>query len=265
MLLQTLISHFDSLWPPASKEEWDKPGLMLGNPLQNVNKVLLSVDVTSDVIEEAVSTGCQLVLSHHPMFMRGVFELSELGVKGASVALILRNQLAVFSAHTNADFQDGGVTQSLATRLGLSNLVPLAAANNHVVIGQVPPQTLLDFSRKVAKLLPAVAQGVKVAGDPNREISRVAVLAGAGDSYLNAVSGSEADLYITSDLRHHPAQDFAEQSKLTQGPALMDIAHWAAEWVWLDAAKSQLEKLVPEVEFVVSEINTDPWTFAVMQ
>jgi putative NIF3 family GTP cyclohydrolase 1 type 2 len=82
---------------------------------------------------------------------------------------------------------------------------------------------------------------------------------------LGAVLSSGVDLYITSDLRHHPAQDFSQQSKLTDGPALMDIAHWAAEWVWLDAAKSQLESLVPQVEFVVSEINTDPWTFAVMQ
>ncbi len=265
MLLQNLISHLDSLWPLASKEEWDKPGLMLGSPLQNVNKVLLSVAVTGDVIQEAVSIGCQLLLSHHPMFMRGVFELSEQGVKGANAALAMRNQLAVFAAHTNADFQEGGVTQSLATRLGLANLVPLASANNHVVVGEVPSQTLLDFSRRAAKLLPAVAQGLKVAGDPNREIKRVAVLAGSGDGYLNAVSGTDVDLYITSDLRHHPAQDFAEQSKLAQGPALMDIAHWAAEWVWLDNAKAHLDSLIPDVEFVVSEINTDPWTFAVMQ
>jgi putative NIF3 family GTP cyclohydrolase 1 type 2 len=96
-------------------------------------------------------------------------------------------------------------------------------------------------------------------------ISKVAVLAGAGDGYLNQVAQSGADLYITSDLRHHPAQDFAEQGKITSGPALMDISHWAAEWVWLESAKAQLEKLNSQVEFVVSEINTDPWTFAVMQ
>ena len=117
----------------------------------------------------------------------------------------------------------------------------------------------------MAKRIPAVAQGVKVSGDPERLISKVAVLAGAGDGYLTAVAQSDADLYITSDLRHHPAQDFAEQGKLGSGPALMDISHWAAEWVWLESAKSQLEKLNSQVEFVVSEINTDPWTFAVMQ
>ncbi len=265
MLLENLISQFDALWPPASKEEWDKPGLMIGAPSQDVSKVLLTVDVTRDVIEEAIAAGCQLILSHHPMFMRGVFELSELGAKGSISALAIRNELAVFSAHTNADFQPGGVTQSLAARLGLSKLRAMESTNSHVVLGEIEPVTLVDFARRIAKKLPAVAQGVRVSGDPDRLISKVAVLAGAGDGYLSMVVQSEADVYITSDLRHHPAQDFAEQSKLSNGPALMDIAHWAAEWVWLDSAKAQLDKLIPQVEFVVSEINTDPWTFAVMQ
>jgi dinuclear metal center YbgI/SA1388 family protein len=266
MLLEKLISQFETLWPDADKEDWDKPGLMIGSPKQEITKVLLTVDVTSEVLREAVELGCQLVVSHHPMFLRGAFELSDLGFKGVNSSFAIRNNLAVFSAHTNADFQVDGVTQSLAKALGLENLAPLASANGHVLIGQTPKAlTLLDFARSVAKRIPAVAQGVKVSGDPERLISKVAVLAGAGDGYLNAVAQSGADLYITSDLRHHPAQDFAEQGKITNGPALMDISHWAAEWVWLESAKAQLEKLNSQVEFVVSEINTDPWTFAVMQ
>lgn len=266
MLLEKLISQFETLWPDADKEDWDKPGLMIGSPKHEISKVLLTVDVTGEVLSEAVELGCQLVVSHHPMFLRGAFEFSDLGFKGANASYAIRNNLAVFSAHTNADFQVDGVTQSLAKALGLTSPAPLAQANGHVVLGQLTePLTLLDFARTVAKRIPAVAQGVKVSGDPQRLISKVAVLAGAGDGYLAAVGQSNADLYITSDLRHHPAQDFAEQGKLASGPALMDISHWAAEWVWLESAKAQLEKLNSQVEFVVSEINTDPWTFAVMQ
>lgn len=266
MLLEKLISQFDLLWPPIDKEDWDKPGLMIGSPRQEINKVLLAVDVTRAVLEEANELGCQLVVSHHPMFMRGSYEFSEMGFKGANSVFAIKHDIAVFSAHTNADFQVEGVTQSLAKALGLENLLSTAETNGHVILGKTPqPIKLLDFARLVAKRIPAVAQGVKVAGDPERLISSVAVLAGAGDGYLAQVATTSADLYITSDLRHHPAQDFSEQSNLINGPALMDIAHWAAEWVWLDSAKSQLEKLDSQVEFVVSEINTDPWTFAVMQ
>ena len=266
MLLEKLISQFDLLWPEADKEDWDKPGLMIGSPNQEIHKVLLAVDVTRAVLEEARELGCQLVVSHHPMFMRGAFEFSDLGFKGANSSFAIKNGIAVFSAHTNADFQVDGVTHSLARALGLQNLLPTPETNGHVIMGTAPrPIKLLEFARHVAKRIPAVAQGVKVSGDPERLISKVAVLAGAGDSYLTQVAATEAELYITSDLRHHPAQDFAEQSLLRSGPALMDIAHWSAEWVWLDSAKSQLEKLDTQVEFVVSEINTDPWTFAVMQ
>jgi len=104
-----------------------------------------------------------------------------------------------------------------------------------------------------------------VAGDSERLISRVGLVAGAGDGFLSIASQSGIDLFITSDLRHHPAQDFIEQSKLDAGPALLDIAHWAAEWVWLDQAAGQLSSMHRDVEFIVSDLRTDPWDFAVMQ
>jgi putative NIF3 family GTP cyclohydrolase 1 type 2 len=91
------------------------------------------------------------------------------------------------------------------------------------------------------------------------------LVGGAGDSFLPLAVGAGIDVFITSDLRHHPAQDFIEQANLTNGPALIDVSHWAAEWVWLDNAAKQLSAKHPEVEFVVSDLRTDPWDFAVMQ
>ena len=102
-----------------------------------------------------------------------------------------------------------------------------------------------------------------VQGEPDRVISTVGLVAGAGDSYLDQVSG--VDLFITSDLRHHPAGDFRELSMLSSGPALMNVPHFSAEWPWLNQAAAELKAQFPSVEFVVSEINTDPWNFAVMQ
>ena len=123
----------------------------------------------------------------------------------------------------------------------------------------------MNFARAAAKALPSVAQGIKVSGDPDRLISRVGLVAGAGDSYLDIAQGANLDLFITSDLRHHPSQDFMEQGKLGSGPALMDIAHWAAEWLWLETAKQQLSDKFGSVSFIVSDLSTDPWDFVVMQ
>ncbi len=265
MTLSNLLATFEKLWPKTTAEEWDRPGLMLGNPSQRVTKVLLSVDATAEIINQAIESGCQLLLTHHPLLLRGVHELGELTLKGNLLSKAIKSDLAIFSAHTNADIAQGGVSQSLAQALGLRNLAPLDSASSHGVVGNIDEIKLMDFARAIARAIPATAQGIRVAGDSDRQISRVGLVAGAGDSFLPLAAQVGIDVFITSDLRHHPAQDFIEQSKLTNGPALIDIAHWAAEWVWLDQAAAQLAALHPEVEFVVSDLRTDPWDFAVMQ
>ncbi len=265
MTLSNLLASFEKLWPKESAEDWDRPGLMVGNPSQEINKVLLAVDVTSEVIDQAIQTGCQLLLTHHPMLLRGVHELGELTLKGNLVAKAIKSGLAIFSAHTNADIAQGGVSQSLAQALELRNLAPLDAVSGHGIVGDVDEIKLIDYARKISRAIPATAQGIRVAGDSAKLISRVGLVAGAGDGFLTTASLAGIDLFITSDLRHHPAQDFIEQSKLTDGPALIDIAHWAAEWVWLDQAAAQLSGIHRDVEFIVSDLRTDPWDFAVMQ
>lgn len=265
MTLSNLLASFERLWPKDSAEDWDRPGLMVGNPSQEIKKVLLAVDVTSEVIDQAIQTGCQLLLSHHPMLLRGVHELGELTLKGNLVAKAIKSGLAIFSAHTNADIAQGGVSQSLAQALELRNLAPLDAVSGHGIVGDIDEIKLIDYARKVSRAIPATAQGIRVAGDSEKLISRVGLVAGAGDGFLGMASLAGIDLFITSDLRHHPAQDFLEQSKLTDGPALIDIAHWAAEWVWLDQAAAQLAGIHRDVEFIVSDLRTDPWDFAVMQ
>ncbi len=265
MTLSNLLASFEKLWPKESAEDWDRPGLMVGNPSQEINKVLLAVDVTAEVIDQAIQTGCQLLLTHHPMLLRGVHELGELTLKGNLVAKAIKSGLAIFSAHTNADIAQGGVSQSLAKALELRNLAPLDAVSGHGIVGDVDEIKLIDYARKISRAIPATAQGIRVAGDSEKLISRVGLVAGAGDSFLGMASLAGIDLFITSDLRHHPAQDFIEQSKLTDGPALIDIAHWAAEWVWLDQAAAQLAGIHRDVEFIVSDLRTDPWDFAVMQ
>ena len=94
-------------------------------------------------------------------------------------------------------------------------------------------------------------------------MKRVALCGGAGDSLLNNQRVLAADVYVTSDLRHHPAQEALEQHLVAGGPALIDISHWAAESLWLTTAAKQLGELLPELTITVSEINTDPWVFRV--
>ena len=263
--LAGLIETFEKLWPTSSADEWDRPGLVIGNPTQDISKVTLSVDVTAEVIDEALESGSNLILAHHPMLLRGVHELGEITLKGELVSKAIRGDLAIYAAHTNADIAEVGVSRALARAIGLTRLRVLDPDSGHGIAGEVSETKLVDFARKVASILPSVAQGIKVAGDPERLVTKVGLVAGAGDSFLNAALAVDLDLFITSDLRHHPSQDFKEQSRINSGPALMDVAHWAAEWLWLDEAKAELARHHKDVVFEVSDLRTDPWDFAVMQ
>jgi putative NIF3 family GTP cyclohydrolase 1 type 2 len=123
-------------------------------------------------------------------------------------------------------------------------------------IGNVAPTTLEGFAAAVASALPQTAGGVRVGGDLDRPVRRVALCGGAGDFLLDGVARTDADVYVTSDLRHHPASEFLERG----GPALVDVAHWAAEWTWLPVVETRLrDALGDTVETRVSTIRTDPW------
>jgi len=123
------------------------------------------------------------------------------------------------------------------------------------------PTTLRGLAERVSLALPATAHGVRVAGDPDREIRTVAVGAGSGESLLELVRRSGADAYLTSDLKHHRAGEFLEQG----GPALLDVAHWAAEWTWLPVLQRKVEEAAraagDTVVTHVSTLVTDPWSF----
>jgi hypothetical protein len=125
------------------------------------------------------------------------------------------------------------------------------------------PMSLADFADLVAATLPTTAQGVCAAGDPRRIVRRVAICGGSGDSMLGAADASGADVYLTSDLRHHRASEHLEAG----GCALVDVAHWAAEWMWLPQAARLLEQDAAVAGYslgtTVSTTVTDPWTFHV--
>jgi putative NIF3 family GTP cyclohydrolase 1 type 2 len=136
------------------------------------------------------------------------------------------------------------------------------SSRGHGRIGRLAaPTTLREFAARVDAVLPRTTHGVRVAGDPDRPVETVVVGSGAGDFMLDTVLGTDADAYVTSDLRHHRASEFLEHG----GPALVDVAHWAAEWTWLPVVERKLADAVAArgdtVETRVSDVVTDPWTF----
>ena len=258
-------------WPAETAESWDRVGLVTGRDDQPLRRVLLAVDAVAATVDEAVAWDADALLTHHPLLLRGVHSIAEDTGKGALLARLIRGECALLAAHTNADAPAGGVSDVIAERLGLVGAEPLVPGGPGALpgagigrVGQLPaPLTLAEFAAHVAGIMPRTVQGVRVAGDPGRVVERIALLGGAGDSLLDHPLVRGADVYLTSDLRHHPAQDALELAAAAGGPALVDVAHWASESLWLEGAAERLAARLPGVEFRVSGIRTDPWTFAV--
>lgn len=366
--LDDLVALLHGWYPPATAESWDAVGLVYGDPAAPARKVMLAVDPTLEVAQEAAEWGADLLVVHHPLFLTPVHGFAATDPKGRTLATLAKAGCALLTAHTNADQAVGGVSEALALALGLEGLTPIVPAvgepldklvvfvpqdaaapvraaiadagsgtighydhcsfstpgegrfrplegadpavgtigNIEVVEedrievvlprrlrsrviaamrsahpyeepafdvveladpgslttgtgrrGTVPATSLEAFAEQVAKALPETAHGVRVAGDLARDVRRVAVCGGAGDFLLDQLAGSDVDVYVTSDLRHHRAAEFLEKD----GPALIDVAHWAAEWTWLPVVEARLrETLGDTVDTRVSSICTDPWT-----
>jgi dinuclear metal center YbgI/SA1388 family protein len=232
---------------------------------------MFAVDPTLDVIEEAIGWGADLLITHHPLLLKGVTSVAATTAKGKAVHRLIESGTGLLTVHTNGDSAVGGVSDVLADALGLHGVVPLTPAPNGLPeegIGRVGDledvMTLGDFAARVFGILPSVAGGVRVSGDKDGLVRRVAVCGGAGDSLLSQVRASNADIFVTADLRHHPASE-ARENAVNDRPYLIDVSHFASEWLWLPAAADALGNVLSDqghdVDIRVSTTNSDPWDF----
>jgi dinuclear metal center YbgI/SA1388 family protein len=268
--LDSVNRTVEQLWPLAGAEGWDAAGLLSGDPAVTIDRILLAVDAVAATVDEAIERDTDLLLVHHPLLLRGVTSVAEDRYKGALLARLIRADCALIAAHTNADVVADGTSAVLAARLGLVESLPIVAAPDGVTgigrVGELPETTTLGaLARRLADILPPTAGGILASGDYQQPVSRVALCGGAGDSLLGTDAVRGADVYITADLRHHPASEAREQAIHGGGPALLDVSHWASEWLWLDTAAEQLRAALPGITVEVSELRTDPWDFAILQ
>ncbi|WP_226346101.1 Nif3-like dinuclear metal center hexameric protein [Agilicoccus flavus] len=282
--LAQVLAHLRRFFPEESAQSWDRVGLVSGDPAQPVRRIHFAVDPTLAVIAEAGDAGADLLVTHHPLLMRGITSVVPTDAKGAAVTALVLADLALWTAHTNADVATPGVNTALARACGLdaATCTPLSDSEGQGLglVGDLGESISLgDLARRLESELPHAPVGVRVAGPPRAPVRRIALLGGAGDSLFEQVRASGADVYVTSDLRHHPALEAREQARAAGGarpgdppeqagpPYLVDAGHWATEWLWLAQARDDLlAALGPAgttVETHVSTLCTDPWTFVV--
>ncbi len=199
MKIKEIIDAIENVAPKTLAEAWDNPGLMMGSVERECTGAIVALDLTRDVIAQAIENECNLIVTHHPFFFRAVKCIDTDYSKGEMIADVLSNGISVYSAHTNMDVsENGGLCMSLATLLGGRNLVPDGVG----VLCDIDEISLKDFAKSVAKTLKD--DSVKYVGDDNKTVKRALVICGGGacdEAYEHAKQC--ADVFVSGDFKHH--------------------------------------------------------------
>ena len=249
MTVGDVVALVEAAAPPGLAASWDSNGLICGDPADPVRSILLAVDPVAAVVDEAIESDVDMIITHHPLYLRGTDHVAATDPKGRSIHRLIRAGIALLNAHTSLDAAHGGVAEALADRVGLTSASPLepdpASPDQGIGrIGVLPhPVTLRQLASDVAAALPDSAPGLLVGGDLDAVVERIAVSGGAGDSLLQRAREAGADVFLTADLRHHPASEHLEEGR----PYLLCGTHWATEWVgaWSPSPAGSRREPVP--------------------
>jgi dinuclear metal center YbgI/SA1388 family protein len=254
----------EELAPPELAEEWDNPGLQAGSPHWPVQKVVVALDATPEVVSDACDQGADLLITHHPLLFRPIRRIDYSTPLGRVIELACRRRLSIFCAHTNLDWAEDGLNDAFSAAIGLCDaaiLAPLGEAaglpGGQGRIGNLKePMSLAEFAANIRAAL-GVAD-IRAVGDLGMQVSRAAVCTGSGSGLLGAFFASDADVFVSGDLRYHDARDTELQER-----GLIDIGHFASEHLMVDLVRRRLAAALEEhghsVAVVASDKESDPF------
>ena len=254
--VQQIYEQMALLAPPELAEGWDNVGLLVdcGSP---VDRVLVTLDITPEVLREAQARGCGLIVSHHPVIFA---PLKRLGAQDVAFQLV-RAGISAICMHTNLDAAAGGVNEVLAGIFGLRDPVPFAGGCGRV--GEIDPTSVPELARRCQAELAArcnppqagPAVQVKIA-DTGHPVRRLAVISGAGGSLFEEALAMGADCLLTGEANHHHACD-----AVRLGLSLIAAGHYATEFPVVAAVARALRAALPGLEVCESRENRDPYTY----
>ena len=228
------------LAPRELAAEWDNVGLLAGRRDRAVHKVLVSLDVTAAVVEEARQWGAELIAAHHPVIFHPVKRVTDQDPAGEILLRLAEHGIAAVCMHTNLDAAQGGVNDALAAALQLEEAAPLEGGGGIVRTGRLPwPVSVPDFLCAVQEALGA---GGLRCTDGAKPISRVAVGGGACGEFLWAAAAAGCDAFVTADVKYNQFLDAA-----ALGLTLVDAGHFPTEDVVCPVLARHLSERFPEL------------------
>jgi len=221
VLLREIINSIESVAPRSAQEAWDNSGMQVGDTGREVSSVLLTTDITEDVVNEAIMHGCELIVSHHPLLFHGLKQVCGQTPQARVVEMAIKHNITIYSAHTNLDSVVGGINTKLAERLGIIDY-RLLTESGLGAIGRLPqPMTYADFIGHVHDTLDCTY--IRYTKAPKSSVETVALCGGSGAEFIEEAIAQGADVYLTADVKYHEFQD--AEGRI----GLIDIDHWISE------------------------------------
>lgn len=256
MKTSQLVNFLLEKYPLSHAYEGDngKIGLQFGSMDKEVKKVMIALDGTLEVVEEAVNKNVDFLLLHHPFMYYPMLNLNYDTPLGKKMLLVFKNNLNIFAMHTNFDVGQNGMNDILARKLGLKEIhMTEEVASNKTVLrmGFVEPMPLKDFVKMVSTNLEE--DSVRYVGDDESIVEKIAIVGGSGASELYSALNNKCDVFVTGEIHHHQAFEALEK-----GIALVEVSH-SAERHFAYELQQILKSNFKDVEFIVSENNVNPF------
>ncbi|WP_310604991.1 Nif3-like dinuclear metal center hexameric protein [Anaerosporobacter sp.] len=227
MKCKELIKRLETIAPIRYAEKWDNVGLIVGDEEQEVHKIIIALDPSTEVIEQAIEQQCDMIITHHPLIFSPMKKITNNDFIGKRILRMMNHSIAYYAMHTNMDISI--MADESAKMIGIKDMIPLEVLDASTLengIGRfgrlAKTMTLLELAEEVKKQFHL--EDVRVVGDLSKEIRMVAISTGSGEDYVGNAIEMNADVLITGDIRHHKALDALERN-LT----IIDAGHYGTE------------------------------------
>ena len=254
MKVRDIIQVIEEFAPLSIQEGWDNSGLCVGSPEDEVTSVLLALDCTPELVDEAMACGADMIITHHPLIFSGLKKISPEDMIGAAVIKAIKAGIAIYAAHTNADKVLEGVSGAMAARLGLVDVEVLDMDGEGTGLGAVgnfPEPMTADQAIALVKEKFAL-KSMKASKPVEGMISRVSMCGGSGGSLIGAARKAGAQLYISGDISYH-------NFFTPEGFMIMDIGHYESEIEIVEILFSLLRKKFPTFAVRITQnLNSNP-------
>lgn len=254
MKLREVIAALEHLAPLRLQDEWDNSGLQVGFPEAEIDSVLVCLDITEAVVDEAIAAKCNLIVSHHPLIFKALRQVSDATYQQRCVVKALAAGVSIYSAHTSLDNAPGGVNHRIAALLGLQKLRWLSPRDGEDagsgLVGELPAsEPDAAFLARVQRTFGV--QCLQHSALDGRQVRRVAVCGGAGAFLLHEAVCAGADCFLSGEFHYH---DYFEN----QGVLLAELGHYQSEQFTQDLLLEYLHKTCPGLTVRKTAINTNP-------